>query len=106
MLQIGDLETMARERLASVIVVFNNFRLGSQRKRVQAYGPVIGVDHGNPDFAQLAELFACRGYRVDLPGQFRAALADALASNEPCVIDVIIDPESRPPRMAMSREAR
>jgi len=106
MLQLGDLETMARERLSAVMVVFNNFRLGSQRKRVEAYGPVIGVDHGNPDFAKLAELFDCRGYRVDTPGQFAGALKDALASGEPAVIDVIVDPEARPPRIALSREAR
>lgn len=106
MLQLGDLETMARERLSAVLVVFNNFRLGSQRKRVEAYGPVIGVDHGNPDFAKLAELFECRGFRVDTPGQFAGALKEALASGEPCIIDVIVDPDARPPRIAMSREAR
>lgn len=106
MLQLGDIETMVRERLAVVVVVFNNFRLGSQRKRVEAYGPVIGVDHGNPDFAKLAELFGCKGYRVDQPGQFQSALRDALATGAPCIIDVIIDPEARPPRTAISREAR
>ncbi len=106
MLQLGDLETMARERLSVVLVVFNNFRLGSQRKRVEAYGPVIGVDHGNPDFAKLADLFGCRGYRVDQPGQFQAALSDALSTGEPCIIDVIIDPDARPPRAQISREAR
>ncbi|PPR61649.1 MAG: Acetolactate synthase isozyme 3 large subunit [Alphaproteobacteria bacterium MarineAlpha4_Bin2] len=106
MLQLGDLETLARERMAAVLVVFNNFRLGSQRKRVEAYGPVIGVDHNNPDFAKLAELFDCRGYRVDKPRQFAGALNDALSSGEPAVIDVIVDPDARPPRIAMSREAR
>jgi acetolactate synthase-1/2/3 large subunit len=106
MLQLGDLETMARERLPAVLVVFNNFRLGSQRKRVEAYGPVIGVDHGNPDFAKLAELFECRGFRVDTPGQFAGALREALALGKPCIIDVIVDPEARPPRIQMSREAR
>ena len=106
MLQIGDLETMARENLAAVMVVFNNFRLGSQRKRVEAYGNVMGVDHGNPDFAKLAALFGCRGFRVDTPGTFDAALRDALATGAPCVIDVIMDPDARPPRIAASREAR
>ena len=106
MLQLGDVETMVRERLAAVIVVFNNFRLGSQRKRVEAYGPVIGVDHGNPDFAKLAGLFGCRGYRVDRPGEFGTALRDAVSSGEPCIIDAIVDPEARPPRTAISREAR
>jgi thiamine pyrophosphate-dependent acetolactate synthase large subunit-like protein len=106
MLQIGDLETMARENVNAVVVVFNNFRLGSQRKRVESYGSVQGTDHTNPDFAQLAELMGCKGYRVDTPGQFDAALADALACGRPAVIDVLIDPEARPPRIAMSREAR
>ena len=106
MLQIGDLETMARENLAAVMVVFNNFRLGSQRKRVEAYGNVMGVDHGNPDFAKLADLFGCEGFRVDTPGQFEAALRAAIASGAPCVIDVIMDPDARPPRIAASREAR
>jgi acetolactate synthase-1/2/3 large subunit len=106
MLQIGDLETMARENVNAVVVVFNNFRLGSQRKRVESYGSVQGTDHTNPDFAQLAELMGCKGYRVDTPGQFDAALADALACGKPAVIDVLIDPEARPPRIAMSREAR
>ena len=106
MLQIGDLETMARENLAAVMVVFNNFRLGSQRKRVEAYGNVMGVDHGNPDFAKLADLFGCQGIRVDAPGQFEAALHASIASGAPCVIDVIMDPDARPPRIAASREAR
>ncbi len=106
MLQVGDVETLSRERLGVVLVVFNNFRLGSQRKRVEAYGPIMGVDHGNPDFAKLADLFGCRGYRVDRPGQFNAALTEALATGEPCVIDVIVDPDARPPRAEVSRQAR
>lgn len=106
MLQLGDLETAARERMPIVVVVFNNFRLGSQRKRVEAYGPVIGVDHGNPDFAKLAELFDFRGFRVDTPGTFGAALDAALASGAPSIIDVIVDPDARPPRIEMSRNAR
>ncbi len=106
MLQIGDLETMVRENLAVVMVVFNNFRLGSQFKRVEAWGPVTGIDHGNPDFAKLADLFGCRGFRVDQPGDFDAALTEALATGMPCVIDVIMDPDARPPRTAISREAK
>jgi len=106
MFQIGDLETITRERLPIVVVVFNNFRLGSQRKRLEGYGPVMGVDHTNPDFAELAELFGCSGYRVDAPGQFAEVLKDALTSGRPTVIDVLVDPDARPPRIAMSREAR
>lgn len=106
MLQIGDLETMVREGLHAVVVVFNNFRLGSQRKRVEAYGAVTGVDHTNPDFARLAELFGAAGRRVERPGEFADVLKDALGSQGPTVIDVLVDPDARPPRIALSREAR
>lgn len=106
MLQLGDIETMVREQLPAIVVVFNNFRLGSQRKRVEAYGPAIGVDHGNPDFAKLAELFGCRGFRVDQPGMFGDVLQEAVSSGAPCIIDAITDPEARPPRTAISQEAR
>lgn len=106
MLQVGDLETMVREDLPAIVVVFNNFRLGSQRKRVELYGEAFGVDHTNPDFARLADLFGARGRRVDAPGQFADAFAEALRSGEPTVIDVLVDPDARPPRIAISREAR
>lgn len=106
MLQLGDLETMVRENLPAVVVVFNNFALGSQRKRLELYGEPFGVTHGNPDFAKLAELFGADGYRVDRPGQFADAFAAALASGRPTVIDVIVDPKAHPPRIAISREAR
>lgn len=106
MLQLGDLETMVRENLPAIVVVFNNFALGSQRKRLEVYGQPQGVDHSNPDFAKVAELFGADGYRVDAPGQFEAAFAAALASGRPSVIDVIVDPAARPPRIAISREAR
>ncbi|CAM5193299.1 Acetolactate synthase-1/2/3 large subunit OS=Castellaniella defragrans OX=75697 GN=HNR28_001029 PE=3 SV=1 [Castellaniella defragrans] len=104
--QIGDLETMARERLPAIVVVFNNFRLGSQRKRLEIYGDPFGVEHGNPDFAKLAELHGIRGYRIDRPGRFSEALSEALASRSAAVLDVILDPDARPPRIAISREAR
>ncbi|WGW11678.1 thiamine pyrophosphate-binding protein [Saxibacter everestensis] len=105
MLQLGDLETMVRENLPAVVIVFNNFSLGSQRKRLELYGEPFGVEHGNPDFARLAELFGADGYRIDKPGQVAETLAAALDSGRPTVIDVIVDPAARPPRIAISREA-
>lgn len=106
MLQLGDLETMVREQLPVVVIVFNNFRLGSQRPRMEQWGHVFGVDHTNPDFAKLGGLFGCDGYRVDQPGQFRGIFEQAVTSGRPTIIDVIVDPEAHPPRIAMSRAAR
>ena len=79
--------------------------------RNEFWSAIFGTPEGPFDqYAVVAsirpELFDCRGYRVDRPGDFAAALADALACDAPAIIDVIVDPEARPPRMAMSREAR
>ena len=98
MLQLQDLETMVREALPIVIVVFNNFQLGSQRPRMAATGVLTGVEHGNPDFAQLAQLFGAAGWRVDHPGAFGAALREALAADRPALIDVLLDPTLGAPR--------
>lgn len=98
MIQLQDLETMVREGLAVTVIVFNNFQLGSQRPRMAATGIIAGVEHTNPDFAQLARLFGAQGWRVDRPGQFPAALQAALASNGPALIDVLLDPTITAPR--------
>jgi thiamine pyrophosphate-dependent acetolactate synthase large subunit-like protein len=97
LLHLGDLETMVREELPLVVIVFDNFRLGSQRRRLAARGYAAAGDVRNPDFARLAELFGCDGYRVDQPGQIRAVLEQALASGRPTLIDALVDPETAPP---------
>jgi acetolactate synthase-1/2/3 large subunit len=106
MLQIGDLETLAREKLKVVVLVFNNFRLGSQYERVRSYGLVHGVDHSNPDFAKLADLFGCTGIRVESVERLGPALREALACDGPVIVDMIIDPESQAPRIQLSEQAR
>ena len=98
MLQIQDLETAVRENLSVVAVVFNNFQLGSQRPRMAAAGAMIGVEHGNPDFAALAEVFGAAGWRVDRPGTFGPALREALSCGRPAIVDVHLDPSISPPR--------
>ena len=105
MLQIGDLETMARERLNAVLIVFNNFRLGSQRKRVEAYGPVIGVDRQSR-FCKTRRTLRLSRLSRRYAGAICRCAERCIGVGEPCVIDVIVDPEARPPRIALSREAR
>ncbi|MFQ5656311.1 MAG: thiamine pyrophosphate-binding protein [Candidatus Methylomirabilales bacterium] len=93
-----DLETAVRRNLAVVVVIFNDFSMGAVRhfQRVQQAGRYIGVEHGNPDFAQLARLFGAHGERVEDPERVRPALEAAFASGKPAVLDVIIDRNETP----------
>lgn len=93
-----DLETAVRRNLAVVVVVFNDFSMGAVRhfQRTQQGGRYIGVEHGNPDFAELARLFGAHGERVEEPARVRPALEAAFASGQPAVLDVIIDRNETP----------
>ncbi len=93
-----DLETAVRRNLAVVVVVFNDFSMGAVRhfQRTQQGGRYIGVEHGNPDFAELARLFGAHGERVEEPARVRPALEAAFASGKPAVLDVIIDRNETP----------
>jgi acetolactate synthase-1/2/3 large subunit len=93
-----DLETAVRRNLAVVVVIFNDFSMGAVRhfQRTQHGGRYIGVEHNNPDFAELARLFGAHGERVEEPARVRPALEAAFASGKPAVLDVIIDRNETP----------
>jgi len=102
LMTLQDLETVVREELDIKILVLNDFcyRVLNFRQRIQFEGHVLGTEHGNPDFAQLAKCFGASGYRVDAPEQVPKVLDTALAAPGPSVIDVIIDPDDMPPMNA------
>lgn len=93
-----DLETAVRRNLAVVVVIFNDFSMGAVRhfQRTQHGGRYIGVEHNNPDFAELARLFGAHGERVEEPARVRPALEAAFASGKPAVLDVLIDRNETP----------
>ena len=93
-----DLETAVRRKLNVVVVVFNDFSMGAVRhfQRMQHGARYLGVEHGNPDFAELAKLFGAHGERVEDPARLRPALEAAFASGKPAVLDVIIDRNETP----------
>ena len=51
----------------------------------------------NDDFTKVAASFGVRGIRVEQPREIAPALAQALAANEPIVVDVVTQLEPRAP---------
>ena len=57
----------------------------------------IATSSYDPDFVKLAEACHCQGELVTRPGEVKEAVANAIKSGKPTVIDIKIDPEVYPP---------
>jgi acetolactate synthase-1/2/3 large subunit len=94
--------TMAREQLNVTTVIYNNgaydiLRLELQRVGAQAAGPpgpraeaLLDLDPPRLDFVALARGMGVPARRATTAEEFTAALADALASQGPHLIDALI----------------
>jgi acetolactate synthase-1/2/3 large subunit len=93
--------------IPAVWVVWNNFAWAAIRDLQYAYfdGREIGTGfyHGaprapyNPDFAAMARACGVTGIQVTASTDFKPALAHAISLGKPCLIDVHVDAEVRPP---------
>jgi acetolactate synthase-1/2/3 large subunit len=90
MFNVQELATAVRHRIPVVVIVFNDGAYGNVRnmQRDLHGNRLIGSDLANPDFVRLAESFGIGGYRVSGPEALRRALEQALAKNEPALIEV------------------
>lgn len=96
--------TAVEYNLPAIWVVLNNYSIGTIRdlQRVYLDGREIGTSFvnsqtgqpWNPDFAAMAQAMGARGIRIEHPDQFADAYKEALTSNVPTVLDVIINPDT------------
>ena len=101
---IGDIETAVRCRINAITVVNNNHS-GNQSRR----GFAIAYEgapsersrelwvHREVDFAAIARGIGALGIRVDDPNDIRGALDEALAAQQPTIIDVATDIDAAAP---------
>jgi len=100
---LPELESARRYRIPTVIVINNNSGFGQNLtgvRRISGNRPGRGeelVRFGPTDFTKVAASFGVRGIRVERPDQIAPALAEALAADEPVVVDVVTDLEPRAP---------
>jgi acetolactate synthase-1/2/3 large subunit len=93
-LNMQELETAARLKLPLVVVVANDRQWGMiKAAQMAAYDArYIGVDFDDVRYDQVARACGCYGERVEDPGQITPALARAVASGKPALLDVVVDP--------------
>jgi acetolactate synthase I/II/III large subunit len=100
---LPELETAKRRGIAVTLVVNNNsgFGQGWPNYLKQAGNRPVAAEQvlrfGPTDFAAVARQFGLKGIRVERPQDLAAALAEAMASDETCVVDVVTDIDCRAP---------
>ena len=102
---LQDFVSAVRYEWPVTVIVFNNATLGFVKLEMEATGyPEYGdaTDLVNPDFAKWAEACGGLGFSVSEPEELVAALDEALAVPQACVIDVFVDPHelTLPPKIA------
>jgi pyruvate dehydrogenase (quinone)/pyruvate oxidase len=95
---MGEFLTAARRGLPVKVFVWNNGVLGQILWEQMALGfPEYGVRFEQPaNFAPWAEACGGLGIRVEKPGDVEAAVGEALATDRPAVVDVVVNPDEPP----------
>ena len=83
---MNGLMTARENHLPITVVVFNNSALGWIKHQQRT---AIACDFLDYDYAAIARAMGCQGLRVERPDQLGAALRQALASDQPTVVDVV-----------------
>lgn len=94
---VQELATAVAEDLPVVICLLNNGWLGMVKQLQKLFWDgrysSTRIGDSNPDFVKLAESFGAKGIRVERAGEVGDALRQAFASDRPCLVDIICDPE-------------
>jgi pyruvate dehydrogenase (quinone) len=102
---LGDLLTAVAYELPVKLVVFDNGRIGMVKLEQEQGGlPEFGTKLANPDLAAVARSMGLTGIRVTDPAKLAEAVAEALSTEGPVLLDVLTNPEeiSLPPKTTAS----
>lgn len=96
-----ELETALRERAPITVCIINNacMQFIKQNQLALHGGRLLSTDFSDLDYAAIARAFGCFGVRVERSGELEGALADALGSDAPAVVDVRARDDVVPERM-------
>jgi oxalyl-CoA decarboxylase len=87
-----EIETICRYRLPVTVVILNNGGVYRGDEKVNGADPAPTVLNAGARHELIAEAFGGKGYHVTTPSELRSALAQALASGGPSIIDCVLDP--------------
>lgn len=95
-MNMNEMAVAVSNQLPIIVLVFNNSVLGMVRQWQTLFYDKryseTSIDR-QTDFVKLAEAFGANGYRITYRDEIGPVMKEALASNKPCIIDCIIDPD-------------
>jgi len=95
----AELEMLRRLDLPIALIVLNNGILGYQKhaEEVKFGEHTIAVNFTAVDHAAIAHACGVEGHRVEGGGAIGPALQAALAARRPVLLDMVTDPDAKPP---------
>ena len=93
---LAELSTAVDNNINTTTIVFNNKVWGAEKSYQKDFFSerYIGADVSSPQFDKVAELYGCKGYKVEKVSEIRDAVDDSLNCGKPAVIDVAVDPNA------------
>jgi len=94
MQQMNEVLTAVRQDIPAVAVVFNNMEWGAEKQNQYWFynERFVGTDlPENPNFAQIARDMGADGYRVEDPEEVQSTVKEAIAADEPAVVEILTD---------------
>ncbi|MGE3318242.1 MAG: ubiquinone-dependent pyruvate dehydrogenase [Candidatus Berkiella sp.] len=89
---MGDVLTLAQQKLPVKVVIFNNGTLGFVELEMQATGMIpFGTDLQNPNFANMAKALGIAGVRIERASDLQDGLVSAFAEKGPAIVDVVVN---------------
>jgi len=97
--------TAVQSGAAVIVIVIDNGMYGTIRMHQEKIFPgrVSATTLQNPDFAALARAYGVSGQTVSSSEQFPAALQEAMQSDAPSLIHILLDPEAITPTTTLSK---
>lgn len=94
-MSMAETMTCVRENIPVVAVVFNNLQWGAEKKNQVDYfnDRYVGVNLENPNFAEVAKAMGADGITVNEEDQIGDALRQAVASNRPTILNLLLTRE-------------
>lgn len=92
-MSLGDLETLARHDVDATLVVVNNGAFSwieAGQRNFEEFS--FAVDFDSTNYAAVAEEFDVTGYHVESADDYEEALAEAVETDGPAVIDLPVRP--------------
>jgi thiamine pyrophosphate-dependent acetolactate synthase large subunit-like protein len=97
MLMTNEINTAVHCGAQAVWIVLNDARYNMCAQGMVTLGLTADATIPEVDFASFASAQGAMGIRVENEHQLEAALDRAMSTMRPCLLDVLIDPDCRPP---------